>query len=59
MKDSIIIALIVFSAVMYGVATAVSSVFEEFSTIIYFIGGIIYAAMVYAYVNRKDGEKDE
>lgn len=59
MKDRVIIALIIFSAVMYGVATAASSVFEEFTGIIYFMGGIIYAAAGYAYVNCEEGEKDE
>ena len=59
MKDKQIIGLIVFAAIMYGVGTVGASILEEYTALIYFISGMVYAALGNAYLSYKRDEEDE
>ncbi|MCK5012956.1 MAG: hypothetical protein KAS66_03985 [Candidatus Omnitrophica bacterium] len=59
MNDKDAIALIIFAAIMYGVGTVGASVLEEYATLIYFISGMVYAALGNAYLSYKRDEEDE
>ena len=59
MNDKQIIGLIIFAAIMYGIGTVGASILEEHAALIYFMSGVIYAAMGNAYVSHKRDENDE
>ena len=59
MNDKDAIALIIFAAIMYGVGTVGASILEEYTALIYFTSGMIYAALGNAYLSYKRDEEDE
>ena len=59
MKDRLIIGLIVFGAIMYGIGSVGASILEEYTALIYFTSGMIYGALGYAYATSLEGENDE
>ena len=59
MNDKQTIALIIFAAIMYGVGTVGASILEEYTALIYFTSGMIYAALGNAYLSYKRDEEDE
>ena len=56
-KDAI--ALIIFAAIMYGFGTLGASILEEYTALIYFTSGMVYAALGDAYLSYKRDENDE